>query len=957
MAFLSLQSALFALVPALLYLFQYLHKNTKNATLNRIPKAHSTSGVFPFWILWQRFQNTENVAVNEAHERHGPIVRIGPQELSVNLVHGGIRTIYGSFEKHSWYHSFYNLGGPNMFTFEDSQAHGSRRRALSRIYSKTSLLSSPVVRAEGEAILRERLLPILANHARSGEPLEAFETMLSATMDVVTAFLFGLKNSAEFLSNSQQRESRLHEYNSRRPYAFYAQELQGLWTGLEQVGINPVPKNVRDNTTRFEAWVMNMCDLAEKNILEKTLSGQGTTSSGTVYEQLRNSIQKFPQALSSTQRLQIGSELADHMIAGHETSGVALTYLIFELSKNNSRQTTLRNEIRTLLKESNQELGSICDFGALDALPFLHALVMEILRLYPPIAGAQARVTPGNSLTSLGEYKEIPGGVRVSARAYCLHRNPEVYPQPDVFKPERWLDSQGKFLKPSEAPEIHQWWWAFGGGGRMCLGNNFALHERHKLQSSNHGLFGDPTALSQVPILKHFYSGHDLFGRLHGCAGPSVFPAREFRYPRGPNAYLLAVFGGATLISSPFAGWLADNVSSRRIPFLLGLALQAASTALFAVSPRVEVLLVARAFQGLSAAVVYSVGLAILVDTVGVEQIGQQAGYFLSSANFGVLISPMLGGCVYQRSGYYSVVFMMIGLVVVDIILRLLMIEKKDALKWLPADDIEQPILRRESGYGTISGIQEPTSTLVPGAVSSVDGHPSPPTKIARKIPPFLRLLINPRALSSFLAVFVGFVILAGFDAGLAVFVKEYFHWSSTYAGLIFLGIALPSLLSPIAGHLSDVFGPRWIVVGGFVASAAGLFGIGFVSQPQAWQVVALIVLLVIIGTGLAFVFPCLADDLTNVAEEMGAKYPEINGATGPYAQAFALFNCGIAAGTVLGPLWIGLAVPAWGWLPSTFILGIFALLACVPVYLFLGPEKTSEEGSTDVRTCGQICQ
>ena len=100
---------------------------------------------------------------------------------------------------------------------------------------------------------------------------------------------------------------------------------------------------------------------------------------------------------------------------------------------------------------------------------------MESLRLHPPVVGSQARVTPRGG-TKLGGYTHIPSGVRVSARAYCLHQNPDIYPNPMSFQPHRWLNESGQILKASEAPEIHQWWWAFGSGGKVCLGNHFAMH-------------------------------------------------------------------------------------------------------------------------------------------------------------------------------------------------------------------------------------------------------------------------------------------------------------------------------------------------------------------------------------------------------------------------------------------------------------------------------------------------
>lgn len=72
--------------------------------LSRIPNAHFTSPISPAWIIWKRFRETNNRTIHEAHKRLGPIVRLGPSEISVNCVEGGIKTVYGGgFEKHDWY--------------------------------------------------------------------------------------------------------------------------------------------------------------------------------------------------------------------------------------------------------------------------------------------------------------------------------------------------------------------------------------------------------------------------------------------------------------------------------------------------------------------------------------------------------------------------------------------------------------------------------------------------------------------------------------------------------------------------------------------------------------------------------------------------------------------------------------------------------------------------------------
>ncbi len=72
--------------------------------LSRIPNAHPTAPFSPAWILWTRYKMRNNRDTLAAHQRHGPIVRLAPNEVSINCVDGGIRTVYaGGFEKHDWY--------------------------------------------------------------------------------------------------------------------------------------------------------------------------------------------------------------------------------------------------------------------------------------------------------------------------------------------------------------------------------------------------------------------------------------------------------------------------------------------------------------------------------------------------------------------------------------------------------------------------------------------------------------------------------------------------------------------------------------------------------------------------------------------------------------------------------------------------------------------------------------
>jgi hypothetical protein len=79
---------------AILYaLYRFVVAPVFISPLAKIPAAHPTSSFSPAWILWTRWCSRENATVLDAHERLGPLVRLGPNEISVNCVNGGIRTV------------------------------------------------------------------------------------------------------------------------------------------------------------------------------------------------------------------------------------------------------------------------------------------------------------------------------------------------------------------------------------------------------------------------------------------------------------------------------------------------------------------------------------------------------------------------------------------------------------------------------------------------------------------------------------------------------------------------------------------------------------------------------------------------------------------------------------------------------------------------------------------------
>ncbi|TAQ89626.1 hypothetical protein B7494_g2003 [Chlorociboria aeruginascens] len=433
------------------------------------------------------------------------------------------------------------------------------------------------------------------------------------------------------------------------------------------------------------------------------------------------------------------------------------------------------------------------------------------------------------------------------------------------------------------------------------------------------------------------------------------------------NSFIFGTFGFAIIVGSPICGWVTDRTSNRSTSYFVGLFVLGAATLLFGYATSAWVLVVSRVLQGFSAAIVYTVGLALLVDTVGGEKIGQWMGTAMSMSSFGLIIAPLFGGIVYHRAGYLAVFLMIMGLIIFDIIMRLFMIEKRHAEKYLNLSSTGEA-----SGYNTFSNghINERTTNVDnnESAYHSIGNTPDrdnlcavpednilvedndhttllsknsnikPAVPINNRRPPtIIILLVSPRVISNIYGIFVNVSIQATFDGVLPLFVKETFDWNSLDAGLIYLCLAIPALAGPVVGQFSDRFGPRWIALIGCTLTAIPLFLMRLVEENIIRHKVLLGALLVLTGfTNILIVAP-VASDLSIHVGKMEENQPGIFGPGGAYGQVFALFNCSMAAATMFGPVVAGAIKEQYGWKAMTVAMGIFSISGAIPIILIPG--------------------
>jgi cytochrome P450 family 110 len=156
---------------------------------------------------------------------------------------------------------------------------------------------------------------------------------------------------------------------------------------------------------------------------------------------------------------EIRDELVVMLMAGHETTGTALAWTFERILSLPEVERRLREELDTVTG------GRPLVADHLLRLEYLDAVVKETLRSRPimPAGGARLVRRP----IEIGGRTIEPPAVLINAM-YLLHRRPELYPEPDVFRPERFVGKRS--IDPYE-------WTPFGGGTRRCLGLSFALFE------------------------------------------------------------------------------------------------------------------------------------------------------------------------------------------------------------------------------------------------------------------------------------------------------------------------------------------------------------------------------------------------------------------------------------------------------------------------------------------------
>jgi cytochrome P450 len=174
---------------------------------------------------------------------------------------------------------------------------------------------------------------------------------------------------------------------------------------------------------------------------------------------------------------QLRDEVMTMLLAGHETTSLLLSWTYYLLSRDQSAEQRIADEVDRVIGASRP------GFAHVDQLTWIRMVLEESLRLYPPAWGFSRQALADDELSGF----RIPRGSLVFLIPFVLHRRPTLWPDPERFDPER-------FAPGREATRHRFAYIPFGAGPRGCIGNQFAMLEatlivasiaqRHRVQVS-----------------------------------------------------------------------------------------------------------------------------------------------------------------------------------------------------------------------------------------------------------------------------------------------------------------------------------------------------------------------------------------------------------------------------------------------------------------------------------------
>jgi cytochrome P450 len=373
----------------------------------------------------------------QAARRFGDVVyfRIGPRRGYLITNPDDVRHVLQdnarNYHKSPLYAKLRMFLGNGLLTSEDDFWLRQRRIAQPAFHrQRMAALAGVMAQAARDAAAEWQPL------ASTGQPVDVDEEMMRLTRTVVVRALLGA-DLGPFTSTIDQAWTIINQHIGK-----------SFWSlGFDTL---PTPKY-----RRFQAARAVLRGAVDHVIAERR---RNPSDSGDLLSMLMSARDEETGEAMTDEQLRV--EVTTFLLAGQETTSLALTWTWYLLSQHPLAQRRLEEEIDVVLN------GRPPEYSDLANLPYMRMVIDEAMRLYPPAWGFSRQALADDEL---GGFR-LPRGWLAFVIPYVLHRLPAFWQDPEAFDPERFSPERS-----ADRPKFV--YIPFGAGPRQCIGNQFALIE------------------------------------------------------------------------------------------------------------------------------------------------------------------------------------------------------------------------------------------------------------------------------------------------------------------------------------------------------------------------------------------------------------------------------------------------------------------------------------------------
>ncbi|OJD38796.1 cytochrome p450 [Diplodia corticola] len=445
---------------AILLLFTILIvEGIKRKYLSSLRAVPNASVLAPFsrllWAFPQEHFGNITLALPRLHEKLGPLVRIGPNEVSYYSldVYDLVHKVRSEFAKDPRiYGEFVQDGHPALFSITDAEEHAKRRRLMGQLFNLSKMDNLT------ELMLQQVDIFVSALKQRRGRPVDLVPACRALEADIVSSFGFGTVVGA-ISSWSKGEELPMVAKNDEKatwmPLITNFPRLCLVWERLENLvfaatGLHTIYHRAM---LEFDSW-SSAAGLQANQPTSKLPSSSSRPN--FIRVMVRSGL--APQSALSEAKEMLGP--------GTDTTSASLAHILWALAHNPQYQDELFDDLA--------RHGFAEHMGGLEGIPRLKACVKEGIRWAGAAAAMLPRVVPDDGVELCGKF--IPGGTIVSSSPIWYLRDKTAFPNPDEYDPYRWLSADGQRLRDGLALR-DKYYIPFSKGPNVCIGAHFSYYE------------------------------------------------------------------------------------------------------------------------------------------------------------------------------------------------------------------------------------------------------------------------------------------------------------------------------------------------------------------------------------------------------------------------------------------------------------------------------------------------